>query len=179
MNKNKMWAAGFLAVALATGIPSSYAFHGSYGERSGSEDLAGKFFYKACGVLSQREALGLSDEQVNTLKNLKLDIQKNLIRQGAEIKILELELVSKLHNTPIDTGAVNKLIDQKYDLKKAVNKELVNAYAKLKSTLTEEQWAKFKELQYGRSSGVKNGGANDSACPMGTCPMDMKGKMKQ
>ena len=41
---------------------------------------------------------------------------------------------------------MNKLVDQKYDLKKAKTKTLVDAIAKLKGTLTKEQYDKLKEI---------------------------------
>ena len=69
-----------------------------------------------------------------------------LIKQEADIQILSLDIMAKLHEYPVDVEAVNKTIDQKYDLKKAKAKNLVEAFAKLKGTLTSEQYDKLKSI---------------------------------
>lgn len=45
-----------------------------------------------------------------------------------------------------DIAAINKLIDEKYELEKARAKSLVKAYAELKGILTEEQKKRLKDL---------------------------------
>lgn len=112
-------------------------------KQGGSE---GKLFYKAEFILRNQEELGLSDEQINRIKDLKLTTRKDLIKSEAEIKIIALDINAKMTQETIDIAAINKLIDEKYELKKAEAKALVKAYAELKNILTEEQKGKLKDL---------------------------------
>ena len=59
---------------------------------------------------------------------------------------MAIDIMAKLKEHPIDLEAVNKLIDQKYEMKKAQIKSLVASYAKLKSILTEDQIKILKTL---------------------------------
>lgn len=110
------------------------------------DGLDGKFLYKAHFILENVEELGLSDKQKEEIKNLKMDTKKNLIRQDAEIDVLALDIKQKMYESTIDTKAVNELIDQKYELKKAKAKASVEAIAKLKQILSDEQHKKMKAM---------------------------------
>ena len=110
------------------------------------KDFGGKVFHKAHFLLKSKEELGLSDKQVKKIKDLKLEAKKDLITKKAEIEVLALDIKAKMHEEKIDTKAINKLIDKKYELKKAKSKSLVGAYAALKNVLTKEQKKKLKGL---------------------------------
>lgn len=152
--------AAMLALTLTVASPA-YARHGhgsgysGYSGYSGncpfqsgkSDSIDWKFFKKAHKFLDKQEALGLSEDQVQSIHNLKMEVKKNLIRRQAEIDVLDLEIESKLRDNPIDVASIQKLVDQKYEAKKAFSKSVVEAYAKLKSTLTEEQRQTFKNLK--------------------------------
>ena len=117
--------------------------HGSWGK----QNVEGLFFHKAHFLLKSQEQLGLSDEQVKAIKDLKVETKKNDIRQDAEIKALDMDIFSKLGEEKIDTAAVQKLIDQKYDAKKATAQSFVDAYAKLMNTLNDKQREALKALK--------------------------------
>jgi hypothetical protein len=125
-----------------------YAFdHGkTKGQKGGHWDLEKKFSCKAHLILANKEKLGLSDGQVTKIKELKMKTKKGLIRKAAEIKILALDIKAAMWKDPINTSAVNKLIDKKYDLKKGKTKSLVGACAALKGILTKGQKEKMKGL---------------------------------
>lgn len=116
---------------------------GHYGKKG---DLQGKLMKKAHFILKNKEELGLTDEQVDKVKTLKIETKKSLIRQKADIAIIAIDIKAALWEDTIDKVAIGKLIDQKYDLKKASAKTLVGAYADMKSVLTDEQKEKCKEL---------------------------------
>ena len=122
-----------------------YAF--DHGKTKGRHwDLEKKFSFKAHLILANKEKLGLSDGQVTKIKELKMKTKKDLIRKAAEIKILALDIKAGMWKDPINTSAVNKLIDKKYDLKKGKTKSLVEAYTALKGILTKGQKEKMKGL---------------------------------
>lgn len=145
MRKGMLKTIVCLTLSLFVSSVSAYAFFGRNGE-SKDGDLESKFFWRAGFLLQNSEEIGLTDDQVETIKNLKMDLQKNLIRKNAEIEILGLDIRSALKEEDVNQETVNSLIDQKYELKEQKTKDLVSAYLRLKNVLTEEQKAKKKEL---------------------------------
>ena len=138
MNK-KTVIVSILALVLMLNVAGSgaKAFGGGFEE---------KFFCKAGMMLKNQEELGLSDEQAGKIKDLKIKTKKDLIRKNAEIEIIVLDLKSAMCGDQIDTGAMDKLIDKKYDFKKEKAKSLMGAYAEVKEILTSEQKNKLKDL---------------------------------
>ena len=93
-------ALGFMVLAL---LPAAYA-HGSgqaggcpWGGHAmwgkGHEGKEGKvnfekmFFHKAYFLMASKDSLGLSQDQVESIQNLKLETKKNVIRQQAETQL--------------------------------------------------------------------------------------------
>lgn len=111
-------------------------------------NMQGKFFQKFGKIMKNQEALGLSDEQLDVIKKLKWDLKKEMIKQTAEIDVLEVDIDAALYEDTVDMEKVGGLIDQKYEYKKAKAKTIAGAVAELKKILTEEQLAKLKELHY-------------------------------
>jgi len=147
----KMRMAVVVVLVMTFGLIGSAVFadHGEKGEcqyEKEKGDLEAQFSDKAHLLMKNQEELGLSDEQMTKIHDLKMNTKKDLIRRDAEIEILALDIKSALHEETIDTKAVNALIDKKYDLKKEKTKMLVGAYAALKETLTKEQKEKMKGL---------------------------------
>ena len=134
-----------LALVLSVTVLDAYAY-GDKGAKGHRKGLAEKFFFKVHMILKNRDELGLSDKQAKDIKDLKIKTKKDLIRKKAEIDILALDIKAAMWGKEIDTNAVNKLIDAKYDLKKAKAKSLVGAYAAVKGILTDGQKAKLKSI---------------------------------
>jgi Spy/CpxP family protein refolding chaperone len=112
----------------------------------GSGDLEMFFFHKAVFYLSCADELGLTEDQVEKIKGLKMGVKKELIRKESELEILKLDIESALREKQIDVKAVNALVDKKYEIAKAKTKFLVQSLADLKRVLSEEQHAKAKSL---------------------------------
>lgn len=146
MNK-KLMIIAFLTFALTLNAVTFEAYAYDSGQAKGHHEKSEKrFFSKAHFVLKNEEEIGLSDKQAEQIKNLKIRTKKDLIRKKAEIDILALDIKVEMWKDPINTNAVNKLIDKKYELKKEKAKFMVSAYAALKGTLTVEQKTKLKDL---------------------------------
>jgi Spy/CpxP family protein refolding chaperone len=109
-------------------------------------DFSKTFFYKAMFAIKMQDELGLSEEQVKKIKGLKVKTKKELIQQKAEIDIIEVDINSEIWEDIVDIKTVDKLVDKKYDLKKAKAKTSIKAYAALKSILTGEQNKQLAEL---------------------------------
>ncbi|MFA5260870.1 MAG: Spy/CpxP family protein refolding chaperone [Candidatus Omnitrophota bacterium] len=124
------------------------------------------FFKKAHMLLKQQEELKLSEEQIGKIKNLKLNVKKDLIMKEAQIKVIGLDVKALLWEDAIDVDQVNGLIEQKYDIKKAKAKMFVKAMADLENILTDEQKEALKGL------------CKDKSGWKGMGPGAMKGFMK-
>ncbi|MGD9014843.1 MAG: hypothetical protein PVI33_02315 [Candidatus Omnitrophota bacterium] len=136
-----------LVTILTVAVVTSSAYEGGHGKSKGhyekSKDMV---VMKAYMILKNQDELGLSDDQITKVKDLKLQYKKDTIKQDAEIEIIALDIKSKMYEESVDLEAINALIDQKYELKKAKAKSLVAAYTQLKSILTEKQLDQLKEL---------------------------------
>lgn len=153
MKKNIVFFSGLFLLLFAFSIqPSLYADHCPYSAHD-HRSLEAKFFHKAHFLIENQEKIGLTEDQIKTIKALKTDVMKNLLRQEAEIEVLAIDVQAKLWEDPVNVEETNKIIDQKYELKKAKTKSLVEAFAKLKGTLTEDQknamkavWKKHRKV---------------------------------
>lgn len=120
-------------------------------EKDGSKSygcpLMDKFMKKAHFLLENQEALGLSEEQVSTIKQMKMDRKKAFIRQKAEFEIFQMDLEQKLSQPKVDVEGINAMIDQSMAAMNTNAKEAVSAYAKLKGVVSDSQWSKAKELK--------------------------------
>ena len=108
--------------------------------------IAGQLMTEAHGILEHKTDLALTDEQIKSIKDLKLESKKDSTRQEADMKIFMLDLQSKLRDEKLDVDGTNALIDQNFAAFSSATKANVAAYAKLKAVLTPEQSAKLKNL---------------------------------
>ncbi len=146
MNK-KLYLAGFMLWVLSLAAPKVFAHGDGAGMGGRGDRFAGEFFQEASFLLRSQEKLGLSAEQSQAIQDLKLEAKKNLIRQQAEIEVLDLDIHSKLQSSKADLESVQKLIDQQYETKKAEAKALAEAYLKLKGTLNPKQSEALENLK--------------------------------
>lgn len=109
-------------------------------------DLKEKFFYKAEFIMKNADDLDLSDEQIKSIKNLKMETKKMIVSKEAEAEVIWIDVMSEMYEESVNLEKVNSLIDQKYEIKKALTKGIAASYAKLKGTLSEEQMKELKEL---------------------------------
>jgi Spy/CpxP family protein refolding chaperone len=108
--------------------------------------VAGKVLKKAHMALEHRADLGLTDDQVKTISDLKLKVEKDGVAQNAEKETFMLDLSAKLKEDTVDVAGIDALIDKNFASMSTAIKSNVDAYAKLKSVLTPEQQKKLKEL---------------------------------
>lgn len=156
--KKSVWA--LLAVFMAVSVSSAYANHGGGMQHGGMMcqhgshsqwGLEGKFFMKSHMIAKNADAIGLSADNVKAIEDLTMETKKALIRQDAEIKIVSMDIMKSLHNDMLNADEVKKLVEKKYDLEKTKELALVDAYAKLKSSLSKDQTAKLKEIWKSKS----------------------------
>jgi len=105
-----------------------------------------KFFRKVKMIYMHQDELAISDKQLDKIKKLKIDLKKELIRKDADIELIRIDIEALMYEDKMDLGAINKLIDQKYEVKKAKAKKTIASYAKLKEILSEQQMKDLKKL---------------------------------
>jgi hypothetical protein len=134
------------------------------------------FNSKISFILMNSKDLGVTDEQMMKIKELKYKIEKSMIMRKAEMEIADIDIMQAFGKDDIDTVAIGKVIDKKYESKKMESKELVEACASLRMILTKEQQKTLKDILSKKMTMFC--GCND--CPMsGSCPCPiMKEGMK-
>jgi len=116
------------------------------GEEQYACPVTEKFMKKAEFFLDNQQAIGLSDDQVSEIKQLKLDVKKAYIRGMAEHEVFSLDIQSQLSQPKVDTDAVNGMIDQFAAGMTKGAKDTVASYVKMKGILSKDQMAKAKEI---------------------------------
>lgn len=120
---------------------------GDCGGKGESEcPIVKKLMKKAGFYLENAEAIGLSDDQVNQIKAIKLDAKKEMILGGAQMQVAMLEMESKLKSDTVDVEAFGQMIDKNLAEMGAGAKKMVQFYAALKQILTVDQKKKAKEI---------------------------------
>ena len=109
--------------------------------------LSKKVLKKLHMIFEHQEELGISDDQLAKIKELKIALKKDLIQKEADIDLVKVDIRSALYEDEIDLAAANKLIDQKYETKKSKSKQVVSTLAQLKKILTKDQMDKLKDLK--------------------------------
>lgn len=120
--------------------------------QSGCEDqsypcpIVDKAMKKACFYLENQDELGLSEEQVKSVKDIKMWFKKQMIRGQADMQIMMLDMNAKLSEETVDVEGTGVMIDEWMAGMAKEAKASLEAYAKLKAVLTPDQHAKAKEI---------------------------------
>lgn len=99
-----------------------------------------KNFFLCC-----KDKLELTDEQVLSLKKVKMDFAKEDIQRDADLKIAELELKELLGVDKVDMEKVGKKIKSIANMKAEKKISHLKTVEKAKQVLTEEQLGKVKK----------------------------------
>ncbi len=137
-----------ITLILVLGLMHSNSFaekgHGDFHKKMSMSD---KFFMKIKMIYENQKEIGVTDDQLVQIKKIKTELKKDKIRKEAEIAILKIDIRSLMHKDKIDVAAVNKLIDQKYEIKKAKTKKVVESFSLLKKIITKDQMRQLKNLR--------------------------------
>jgi len=142
----KKYLKAAMVLVLVFGLMQSVSFAEGRGKGHKRKSFKDKFFKKIHMVYVYQEELGVSDKQLDQISDLKVALKKDLIKKKADIDIIKVDARSLLYEDEIDLKAVNALIDQKYDIKKAKAKKIAESYAQLKKILSKEQLDKMKSI---------------------------------
>ncbi len=110
-------------------------------------------------MLRFRQQLALSNEQVGKLTALRSGFEKEAIRAGAEIRVVEIELDDLLDQEKVDLGKVEAAIRKEESLRGNLRLSRVKTIEAGKAILTAEQRDKLKKnLEGGSGMGMMGSG---------------------
>lgn len=114
------------------------------GRKASSGPLEDKFNAKVNKILTQKEQLKLTEEQVKRIEALKLEVNKNLTKQDADIETLTVEINTFMWEAPLDLEKTNALVAEKHELVKKKDQYLLFSMDKLNKILTSKQHTRLK-----------------------------------
>ncbi len=97
-------------------------------------------------VLRFAHPLGLSEDQVNTIREKQFQFQKERVELKAQHEIAHMELDKLVHSGNVDESAIRAVGDRIKQIKSQKIDGMINAKITLLQTLTEEQRKKISEL---------------------------------
>jgi len=97
-------------------------------------------------MLQNREKLGLSDDQVKKLEQLRTDFQKESIRRDADLRVAEMDLTGLLDAQPVDMVKVEAKVREIERLRADSRIARIRVIEKGKEQLTADQRKKLQEL---------------------------------
>ncbi len=97
-------------------------------------------------MLSQKEALGLSAEQVRKLEQLRDGFERQSIRNDADVRIIELDIAALLENDPVDLTQLEAKMRASEKLRTDLRVARIHAIEQARGLLNAEQKKKFQAL---------------------------------
>jgi Spy/CpxP family protein refolding chaperone len=97
-------------------------------------------------LLRNREKIGLSEEQVRKLEQLRSDFEKETIRNEADIRVAEIDLNNLLQAPSADLGKVEAKIREIERLRADLRIARIRAIEKGKALLSPDQRKRLQEL---------------------------------
>ena len=119
-------------------------------------------------LLHKKDELGLNDDQVTQIKELKSSSKKAKVRKSADIQILEIELKELLDEKSVDKKAVESKIDAIGNLRTQIIKDCVNTKLTAREILTDEQLQKLEKTKKSCDKGTKAPSGNEDKASQGS-----------
>ena len=98
-------------------------------------------------VLMNRQVLGLTTQQVDSLRNLGMDSWRAAIRRNADLQIARLDLMTLRWSDPVDMGKIETKVREIEKIKGDGSIAAIRTAEAAKAQLTAEQREKMKSLR--------------------------------
>jgi Spy/CpxP family protein refolding chaperone len=103
-----------------------------------------------------KKGLDLSEKQIEKIRDINLDTQKEAIRLRADLKISKLEMHRMMQESSVPKGEIFKKVDEISTIQNKLEKNQIEKQLALREVLTPEQFKKFQQLQKERlGKGIK------------------------
>ena len=114
------------------------------------------FQYGVTLMLRNADKLGLNDEQIKKLDNIKRKYSKDIIKQDAEMKIAEIDLGALLKESEINLSEVKEALKKVESTETQIRYLRIMAFVEARKILTDEQKNSLKKLMEMRGApGIK------------------------
>jgi len=110
------------------------------------------FQYGVTLMLRNADKLGLNDEQIRKLDNIKRKYSKDIIKQDAEMKIAEIDLGAFLKESEINLSEVKEALKKVENFKTQIRYLRITAFVEARKILTDEQKNSLKKLMEMRAA---------------------------
>jgi len=140
----------FATAALAGSGGNSMGKAGMGGHRMGGPGMGGSMGHNLFPpefVLMNQVALGLSTEQVASIKKQVGETQGRVLDAKVDLSRVTEQLRAALESTKVDEAAALSLASQAMDLEKQVKTAHLGLMIRVKNVLTEEQQDKVRALR--------------------------------
>ena len=97
-------------------------------------------------MLNNKEALGLTSDQVRRLEQLRDNFQRLTIRNEADLRIMELDIAALLDSEPVDMAKLETKMREEEKLRTDLRIARIRAIEQGKALLNAEQKKKLTEL---------------------------------
>lgn len=97
-------------------------------------------------MLRNREKLGLSEDQVRRMEQLRTDFEKESIRKDADQRVAEMDLEALLDAASVDMGKVETKVREVEKNRADLRIARIRAIEKAKELLTPDQRKKLQEI---------------------------------
>lgn len=97
-------------------------------------------------MLNNKEALGLSSDQVRRLEQLRDNFQRQTIRNEADLRIMELDIAALLDSEPVDMTKLETKMREEEKLRTDLRIARIRAIEQGKALLNADQKKKLTEL---------------------------------
>ncbi|MBE9504093.1 MAG: hypothetical protein IME96_07950 [Proteobacteria bacterium] len=119
------------------------------GKTADKDMMHGRFMKKGLHFyFSNKEALGLTADQLDKFHDIKLDFKKSYIMDKARLEVAKVELEELLDADRINMKSVEKKVKEVAGLKEKLLLAKVKTRVEAKKVLTEEQREKAKGLRH-------------------------------
>ena len=99
------------------------------------------------GRMEMADELGLTEEQIDNMREIQYNFNKARIGLRAELKTSRLELRHLMMEENPNQGQIGKLVDQIADTQKELLKQRIDRKLAMKEILTAEQFKEFMKLR--------------------------------
>jgi Spy/CpxP family protein refolding chaperone len=104
------------------------------------------FQYGVTLMLQNADKLGLSDEQIKKLDEIRRRYSKDIIKQDAELKIAEIDFEALLRESEINLSEVKEALKKIGNTKTQIRYLRIMAFVEARKILTDEQKNSLKKL---------------------------------
>jgi len=141
--KKNIWIAGALLLIILSGFQVKAQTCRGYGPQHHNGNGTGRMHHEGSGGLNRMQLhLELSDEQLDQIKELHLNLQKEILPVKNKIR----EKWAQLHTLITENGnatQIDRLIEEIGNLQVSIDKQKVRTHLKVRELLTDEQKIKF------------------------------------